>query len=311
MGRQLGAQSARALLVSVAFGPGEIFSLACALIWAIAVILFKKSGESLEPFALNLVKNAIVLPLFVLCVLLFSPQGWPEIPPLDLALIFISGFFGIAVGDTLYFRALNAMGAGRMAVVQTLYSPFVILLSLGFLGEQLNVLQFGGVLLVLLGIWFVSRSNHAAEVSAQALWRGIAWGALAVFFMAVGVVMAKPLMERQEFFWVVGLRVVGGFGGMLIFAAAGRKFGELGKAYRKVRQWPVIVAAGITGTWLSTLFWLAGYKYTQASIAAVLNETAAIFILVLSVLVLRERVTARQWWGTLLAVAGVLLVVVR
>lgn len=40
-------------------GIGEMYSLACGLAWAIAVVLFKKSGESLPPFALNLFKNAV------------------------------------------------------------------------------------------------------------------------------------------------------------------------------------------------------------------------------------------------------------
>ena len=50
-------------------------------------------------------------------------------------------------------------------------------------------------------------------------------------------------------------------------------------------------------------------RKAQASIAAVLNELAAVFILLLAALFLRERAGPRQWAGTLLALAGVGLVV--
>jgi drug/metabolite transporter (DMT)-like permease len=297
--------------MSLVFGLGEALSVGCALVWALAVILFKKSGESLEPFALNLVKNALVLPLFALTVLVFDGPHWPDIPPGDVAFILVSGFLGIAVGDTLYFRALNTLGAGHMAALQTLYSPFVILLSLAFLGEHLNLVQFGGVVLVLAGIALVSLARSPQKREPGAIWRGTLWGAAAVFFMAVGVVTAKPMLNEHNFWWVVSLRIVAGFGGMVIIAAWRRQFAGLARAYRAVRQWPVIFAGALTGTYLSTFLWLAGYKYTQASIAAVLNETAAIFILMLSVVLLREHVNLRQWCGTLLAVLGVFLVVLR
>lgn len=290
-------------------GLGELFSLSCALAWAAAVILFKKSGESLAPFALNLIKNAFVLPLFLLTILLTQGLQGPAIPATALTWVLVSGFLGIAAGDTLYFRALNTLGASRIAAAQTLYSPFVILLSLAFLGERLRLLQFAGVAVVLGGIFLVTWSPARERVDAASLRRGVAWAVLSVFLMAIGVVIAKPLLERYDFLWVVTLRIVGGLGGMLAIALVRRQFGELRAAYARVRHWPAILIGGFIGTYLSMMLWLAGYKYTQASIAAVLNELAAVFILLLAALFLRERVGLRQWAGTLLALAGVVLVV--
>jgi drug/metabolite transporter (DMT)-like permease len=84
---------------------------------------------------------------------------------------------------------------------------------------------------------------------------------------------------------------------------------ELIEEYRRVRHWPQIIAGSFAGTYLSMMLWLAGYKYTRASIAAVLNETAALFMVLLAVLFLHETVGRRQIAGIALALAGVLLVV--
>ncbi len=273
------------------------------------MILFKKSGESLAPFALNLIKNAFILPLFLLTILLYQGWEWPQMPLRDWLLVLVSGFLGIAAGDTLYFRALNMIGPGRLAAAQTLYSPFVILLALAFLGEHLRLGQIAGVVLVLAGIGLVTYTRAGTQLDPRRMLVGAAWAVLAVFLMALGVVIAKPMLEQHDFLWVVTLRIGGGLVGMLLIAAARRQFGELRATYAGVRHWGVIVAAGLTGTYLSMMLWLAGYKYTQASIAAVLNEFAAVFMLLLTVFVLRESVTPRQWLGTLLAVAGVAVVV--
>jgi drug/metabolite transporter (DMT)-like permease len=290
-------------------GIGELCSLGCALLWAIAVVLLKKSGESLAPFALNLFKNALVLPLFLATIALLQGPALPAIAPADVALALLSGLLGIAAGDTLYFRALNSIGASRMAVAQTLYSPFVIVLSMLVLHETLRPLQFAGVGAVLGGIALVTWSRGDDGLAPGVLLRGAAFGGFSVLLMAIGVVIAKPLLERHDFLWIVTLRVAGGFGGMLLIAIARGLGPRLLGEYRRVRHWPHILAGALFGTYLSMMAWLAGYKYTKASIAAVLNELAAVFIVLLAVLFLRERVSRRQVLGTVVAVAGVLLVV--
>lgn len=290
-------------------GLGEAYSLGCALAWGAAVVLFKKSGESLGPFALNLFKNLLGVVMMAITILALQGAVLPPIPAFDLALILFSGLIGIAVGDTLYFRALNAIGASRMAAAQTLYSPFVIGLSMLFLGELLRPLQLIGVAAVLAGIFLVTYVREAGHLESRVLLRGVLTGVLSVFVMAVGIVIAKPMLEQHDFLWVVALRIAAGAGGMLLVVAWRRNGRELLAAYRGVRHWPQVMAGAVLGTYISMLLWLAGYKYTQASIAAVLNELAAVFILLFAALFLRERVTPRQIAGVLLALAGVLLVV--
>ncbi len=293
----------------MSFGLGEFYSLACALAWAIAVILFKKSGESLAPVPLNLFKNALGLVLMVLTLLAFSGATWPGIPPEAVAIALVSGFLGIGVGDTLYFRALNAVGASRMAIAQTLYSPFVTVLSALYLAERLTLLQCAGVALVIGGIALVHTGHGAGQVDPRALRRGVLEAAASVFVMAAGVVMAKPLLERYDFFWIVTLRIVGGVLGMLLFMPSARDVAGIRAAFAGVRHWPHVIAGSIAGTYISMMLWLAGYKYTKASIAAVLNEMAAVFILVLAAIFLHDRLKPAQLAGSVVAVAGVLLVV--
>ena len=54
---------------------GEAMALLSAIVWALAVILFKKSGEVVHPVGLNLSKNALA------AVLLSIPPLPPLLPP--------------------------------------------------------------------------------------------------------------------------------------------------------------------------------------------------------------------------------------
>ena len=294
------------------FGIGEFYSLACALVWALAVVLFKKSGESLSPFALNLFKNSLAAGLLGITVLLVSPQV-PEFTPLSLAVIAISGLLGICIGDSWYLRALNAIGASRMAVAQTLFSPFVIVLSAIFLAERLRGPQWLGAACVLGGIVLVTwtRDASVSTVEARRLRQGTAIGVASVLMMAIGIVMAKPMLAVHAFLWVVWLRVLAGVAGLLLVVAVRRNAPALLAEYRAVRHWPQVLAGSVAGTYLSMMLWLAGYKYTSASVAAVLNETAAVFIVLLAVLFLHEKVGRRQLAGIALALLGVSLMVLR
>lgn len=293
----------------MAFGLGELYSLAAALCWAVAVILLKKSGESLPPFALNLVKNTLCLAALGLTLLVMGPRQPPAMPPLQLVQTLVSGALGIAVADTLYFRALNAIGAARMGVIGTAYSPGVILLAALFLGERMSLLQLGGVALTLAGIMLVSYAKARDALAAAVLRQGALLGVLSVAVMAAGVILVKPVLETQDFLWVVSLRVAAGVVLMLVIATLRREWRRLFAACRAVQHWPAIVSGSLMSSYFSQMLWLAGYKYADASIAAVINELAVIFIIGLAAWLLRERVTARQLSGGALALAGVLVVV--
>jgi drug/metabolite transporter (DMT)-like permease len=69
-----------------------------------------------------------------------------------------------------------------------------------------------------------------------------------------------------------------------------------------------MIAATVMGTYISLLFWLGGMKYTQASIAAALNQTSTLWTFVFAAWLLKEPVTGRRIAGLALGVGGVALV---
>ena len=58
----------------------------------------------------------------------------------------------------------------------------------------------------------------------------------------------------------------------------------------------------VLGSFVALLLWLAGMKYATAGVAAMLNQTSTIYILVLASLFLREPFTRRKLAAAMLAV---------
>lgn len=285
-------------------GIGEAMALGSAAAWAVGVILARQLGAHLPPLALNLLKNGLVLAVLAPVAVLMYAGAWPALPARDVAIVLASGIIGIALADTLYFRALNELGAGRMGVIGNLYSPLVLVLGFVFLDERLGGAQWLGFALVAMGVLLVSRPPGEWRTHPQHTARGVLLGLLAIALMAVAIVMVKRTLETQPLLWVTLLRLVGAVAGLVLLAALPAMRKRMHFVPRDV-PWHRLVLAALIGQGLSMVLWLGGYKYTSASVAAILNECASVFLVMLAALWLREPLGRRAFTGVLLTFTGI------
>jgi drug/metabolite transporter (DMT)-like permease len=289
---------------------GEICSLLAALNWAFALVLLKRSGERIEPVALNLFKNTIAI-LLLAATLIATGQGLDDLrhfPLADIAILVISGFLGITLADTLLLHSLNRIGVGILSVVDCCYSPFVMLMSAVLLSEDLGPNHYIGGGLILSGVLVSTRHEPPAGRTRGQLVLGIGLGVLSIAVLALGIVMAKPVLAGFPIFWAATIRLSTGTVCLAAVAAASPKRKEIFSVFRPARVWRVSVPASILGTYISLVLWLAGFKYTKASIAAILNQTSVVFAVVLATLVLKESFSRRKLLAVGLAFVGALVV---
>src|SRR3546814_5773219 len=109
----------------------------------------------------------------------------------------ICGVLGIAVADTLYFGALNALGAGRMGIIGNLYSPLVVVLSFVVLDEHLHGRQWFGFALVSAGVLLSAWVPARWRGNATEPLRGAVLGAASIALMALAIVMIKRRSEEH------------------------------------------------------------------------------------------------------------------
>lgn len=289
---------------------GEVYALATAVVWAAAVIFLKRSGETLAPLSLNFLRvvlsTALLLPTMALAG---APLWRADVPWRDYALLAASGIIGIAFSDTLFHACLNRVGAGVTAIIDCLYAPFVALGAYLLLDERLGWAHLVGMSLVVGGILVSEDHGRLPGVSRRSLLVGIAMGTVAMATVALGVVIAKPVLARHPVVWATGVRQVAALAVLLPMVALSPGRGRHFRALRPDRSWRWSVPGTVLGSYVALMLWLAGMKHTGTGIAAILNQTSTIYILVFASLFLRERFTRRRATACGLAMAGALLVV--
>ncbi len=287
---------------------GELFALLTALTWAVGVILFKKSGETAHPLALNLFKNILAMIFLLPTLYLFGETPNLPIFHTDYLLVLLSGAIGTGIADTLFFKSLNLLGAGIFAVIDCLYTPVVICLSMLWLGERLTLFQMFGAAVIVSAVLTVSGKDKSAVFSRRERLTGIGYGIAAVVMMGISIVMIKPLIERSPILWLTQVRLTGALiilGCLLLLNPKRRR---IVSSLAEAKGWKYMLSGSFIGTYLTLIFWQYGMKFTQASVVAALNQTSTVFIFLLAGIFLREPLSRRRTFGIFLGVAGSLMV---
>lgn len=282
---------------------GEAYALANAIAWAVSVVLFRVLGKTVPPFGLNLFKNAVGLVFLVGTCLLLGQALWPSVESRDVWMLLASGALGIGIADILFLRAINLLGASRTAVVECLYSPFVILFSWMLLGETLSLWGLLGAGLVVASVLLLFE-KHEAGGDRGAFWRGAGLGGLSLAMMAFGIVFVKPQLDAHPVLWASTVRMVGGVLVLLIMLPWQRDRAAIAGLFLPDARWRILLPTSVIAAYIAILFWIAGMKYTQTNISSILNQTSAVWIVLLAAIFLRERLTWRKALALGLALTG-------
>ena len=291
---------------------GQTCALLAAILWALAMVLFKRSGEKVPPLALNLFKNTIGLVLLAITLLVMGGGFEPlrAFPREDTYILLLSGFLGVALADTVFFYALNMIGVGIISIVDCLYSPIIILLAFLILSEKLTWIHYAGAVFILAGVLISSRHPPPPGKTRGQLLVGMLLAVCALVLMGVGIVIAKPILELMDYplIWATTLRMLTGTLPLALFAIASPDRKIWWSAFRPSPVWKYSVPGAVLGAYICMVLWIAGFKYTYASVASVLNQTTTVFALIFAALILKEPLTRRKLAAVGLALCGVLLI---
>jgi len=288
---------------------GKFLALTCALLWAIAVILFKRAGESIRPLSLNWYKTALTA-ILLLPVLLF--QGAGGLSRADLWAVLASGVLGIAVSDTLFFIALDRLGASLAAIVDCSYAPFVMIAAWIMLGQAPSLTQIGGGLCVIAAVLVVAFDQGPAHLLAdrRRLVIGFSAGIAAMAFMGVSISLMQPILQRASLWVVTELRVLAAMAVLTPMMLLRRDRKVLFASLVGHGAWRHALPGAFLGNVLAMTLWVAAFKYTSVNSAAILNQTNTIFVVLLATWLLKEVFTRRRLIGTVLAFSGAVMVLV-
>ena len=293
---------------------GEILSLGSAITWGISVSLFKIIGNSVSPYILNPLKNTIGTILFVLTTLLISDVSAVNNLSTDESLILaLSGIIGITIADVLFLISLNILGTSRSAIINTIYSPMVIMLAYFILDESLTFADVIGGLMILLSILYLSFNQEKSSINN--LNKGLLIGILAYSLMALGIIMVKPILNRfsnsiEMQLWIIVFRLIPGTLLSYVTMSFMIKKKEIILQLSNKKIWPIILLGSFLGTYVGFAMWVIGMAKTSASIASILNQTSTIFIAFFGWLILKETFSRKMMICFFISIIGAFIIII-
>ena len=285
---------------------GDIFAILTAIFWSSGVILFQVSGRILSSLQISLLKNIIGVIGFI-GFLAVQGNGFPLFTHHDFWILIISGILGVAVGDLFFLASLRRLGAGLNAIVSTAYSPTIFLLAFFMFGEVISLQAYFGGTLVIAGIIIGTLEIPKNQSRENIAW-GVLYGFTAQALTAFSVLLLKPIMEIHPVVPIALVRFSTGAVLSICFLVFAKGLPALRETMKQGFKHPPLIMGSIFGTFLSVIFWLAGFKYTLAGRAAIYNQLATIFIILMAAVFLKEAMTRRKWLAVSCALSGALLV---
>jgi drug/metabolite transporter (DMT)-like permease len=294
---------------------GESLAVLCALSWAVSVVLFKKAETSADvsPQALNLFKNVLAVPLLLITMAVLGEGFQWERSVEDWLGLAASGVIGIAIGDTLYFSALRQLGPGMLAIVETAFSPAVVVFSILLLDEVVGLPFLAGAALILSGVVIAARDEMGgqkrSDESSMVSPRGVSVGVVAAVVVAFGFVIAKPALSRSGLVEGTTVRLLFGVLAQLLWILPRRDRGTVLWILKPHAVWRSLLPGAFIGSYVAMLLWLGGLKHTDASVAALLNQLTVVFTITMGVIVLKEKLTRGRIIGAAAALCGAVVIV--
>lgn len=299
----------------MAFSPVDLLALGAAACWAITSVLSTTPASHLGAFAFTRWRMALVL-LMLLPVVLFS-GSWRSLTLSDCAVMALSGFIGIFIGDTALFAAMNRLGPRRTSVLFATHAFFSAVLGHLLLGEQMGAqamlggaLVMGGVMTAIL-LGHHKDDDHAWE-SRRGHWRqGLALGLLAALCQALGSLIAKPVMAQ-------GVDPVAATT-VRVAVTCAAQFLLLASGFAAARaQQPATLRIlfqvgwiGFLGMGVGMSLVLLALQHGDVGLVAILSSVSPVLVLPLLWLRLGRAPAPGAWWGAALTVLGTALVLLR
>lgn len=306
---------------------GISIALLCAITWALSLIMLKKAGQSIHPLVMNFGKNALGFILLIPTALFIDGPPPLQLSPDDLMRIGLSGFFGVGLADAFMLAAMRHLSATSVAILECLFAPFILLLSMFFLQETLISQHLWGGALIMASLFIVlpeadqgeadldasrqdesSNSNFQQKPFQAKVWLGSLLMSVGLFITAAGILLVKPSFSTVPLFWLIAYRMgIGTISSAIALCYCQKPFQQI-KTLWSCEQKGIVYGSFVMSSYIALSLWVAGYKFLQAPIAAILNQTSTIFTVLFAVVLLRESLTFKKVASAFLASIGVLLI---
>lgn len=292
----------------------EVAALCSALLWTFSAMLW--GDIKLSALALNTCKNCVgFLFLVVHWLVLGTVTGNFQFTTSFAAWSWVglSGVAGLVIGDTLYFRSLQILGARRSFIIACFSPLFAALLGFQFLDQQLGWTVMLGISLTMAGIIAVV-ADKRGDVEAPGLVpgkfiAGVACGIGGAFCQALGGMFSSLGLQNCDPLEATVIRLlIAAVITLTMFLCQPKHRSAFVSQFRR-RDLKKLLLATTLGTWLGIWMCQVAYSGDNLAIAQTLLSTCPLFAIPVVWIIHGHKSTWLALLSTLVALLGIWLTV--
>ncbi len=304
---------------------GEVIAVLTTLCWSLGIFPFTEAAKRIGAAPLN--QYRLLLAWIIISVILFFSNDLNIIQlfttPQSYHYIFLglSGIIGFSIGDYCSFTSFKLLGP-KLGSLYTTFAPGAALI-IGYiaLNETINFIGLIGILITIGGvIWLTFSKKDAYEASKIGYKRdqkGIIYGIIGALCQGTGLVLSKYGMdyysEKLPTMHAVWIRLLFAFAGAFIISIL---FGKLKSNSKPIftnekNNLPFLFLGTLLGPVMGVTLSLLAIQQLEVAVAQTIFALLPLFVLPISLIVYKEKITLQSVFACFIALTGVLLLIWR
>ncbi|MBW5468104.1 EamA family transporter [Brevibacillus formosus] len=269
----------------------------CVTAWGSNFVFGKMLVAEFSPLFLSAMRL-----LFIVLFLLIWSRGRLKMPKLsrtDWLLLAILGVVGVFINQWSFYKGLVTADPTTSALILALTPITTALLAALFLKESLTGRMAIGSVIGTSGVLFVIYTG--AELHFDV---GILWIVLTMLTFATSIILVRLLGHRLPPLVTTLVSNLIGFGSMLPFVLISIPAATVSTS---LSSWFLLFVTAVVMHGIVTLIWNSQLQKVGAAKAAMFANLEPFIAMLFGLLLLAKPVTAVQFFGAILIIAGVTL----
>lgn len=294
---------------------GEIAALVVSFCWSITSVQFTLAGRRIGSEAVNRIRLVLAVLFLSLTHLLLYGKLWPTYAEsFRWGWLGLSGTLGLVLGDGCLFQALLVIGPRLAVLLQTLVPVISAVVAWVLLGEALLPIEISAILLTVSGVaWVVSEReqgpNSPAGKDERQYALGVLLGVIGALGQSLGLVAAKyGLVDDFSALSATVIRMVVAMGVIWLLALAQGQAGATWRALRDKKASLFVAGGSLTGPTIGVWLSMFALQNAPVGIASTLMALSPIIMIPLAHWIFHERSSTRFVAGTIVALAGAVII---
>lgn len=292
---------------------GEAAALATAVCWSLTAVFFSYSGRRIGSDVVNRSRLIFAFAFLIITHRIlegtFFPWGTDAYRWFWLAL---SSLLGLVIGDAFLFRAYVMIGPRLSMLMMSTVPIFSTLFGWLLFGELVTSLELAGILLAVAGIaWVVTEGQTDPLLAGKEDYRkGVLFALAGALGQVANLVTARyALVGGYPPISATVIRIFVGLVVLWLIAALRGQIRSTLNAWRDKQAFQAMIAGATSGPFLGIWFSLIAVQNARLGIASTLMALPPVLLIPLEYVAYRRPVSARSIVGTVIAMAGVTLLI--